>query len=234
MTVTVVAAYAFDNIGGSIVPDLSGNGWDLTLSGTGGQVVSGGHTNGAFAKLSTGSMPVFPAGLVAATETDDRALMFWAEGDPANRTTWWVRWQFDSIGSGGWGILNLGDGVMKGQVRRNSDQSLATRPAATDVSASAWHHYCLRYQRSTGLIDLLRDGVLTTPGPPNGQSSFAANTQLIVGASRIDMAEWSSTTPAIDDLRMLSSWPTDAEVTTLMNTPVSASGRRKTNFFHGM
>lgn len=225
MTVTIVGAWSFDNIGGTIIPDLSGHGWNLDLTGSAGAAVASGHTGGAFGKTG-GAMAVFPAGLVAATETDDRAVMFWANG---NLTTWWVRWEKDSIGSGTWGILNLGDGFMKAQVRDAAD-SLATRPAAA-LPGAAWHHYCLRYQKSTGLIDLLLDGVLMTPGPPNGRSSFTAGTALSTGANRINMGEWSSAGAAVDDLRMLSSWPTDAEVVTLAAAPVAAL-TAQANFFH--
>lgn len=226
MTVNVLGAWAFDNIGGTVVPDLSGNGWDLDLTGSNGAVVAGGHTGGAFGKTGA-TMPVFPAGLVAASETDDRAVMFWAQG---NLTTWWVRWQKDAINSGTWGIL-LVSGNMAGQVRSAGTEGLATRPTAPPPGA-AWHHYCLRYQRSTGVIDFLRDGALTLPA---GQSTAdgGPGTQLSTGASRIDMAEWSTAGPAVDDLRMLTSWPTDAEVVDLMNTPVAAGGTAKqAAFFH--
>lgn len=229
MAVVVVAAYAFDNVGGTVVPDLSGNGWDLSLAGSAGAVVSGGHTGGAFGKTGA-AMPVFPSGLVAATETPDRAVMFWAQG---NLTTWWVRWQKDSINSGTWGVL-LTSGAIAGQARVNGSETLATRPTATQPGA-AWHHYCLRYRQSTGLIDLLRDGVLTTPGPPNGQSTLpgGAGTLLSTGADRIDMGEWSTPGAAVDDLRFLSSWPTDAEVATLRDTPVASGGTAKqAAFFH--
>lgn len=223
MTVTVVGAYAFDNVGGTSVPDLSGNGWDLPLAGSAGAVVASGHTGGAFGKTGT-AMPVFPAGLLAATETADRAVLFWAQN---NLTTWWVRWQKDSINSGTWGIL-LTSGSMAVQARAAGTETLATRPTATSPGA-AWHHYCARYRQSTGLIDLLRDGVQASQQTLPG----GAGTLLSSGASRIDIGEWTTTGPAVDDLRFLSSWPTDAEVTTLMNTPVAAASTAKqVEFFH--
>lgn len=223
MTVIVVAAYAFDNVGGATVPDLSGGGWDLALAGSAGAVVAGGHTGGAFGKTGA-AMAVFPSGLLAATETPDRALMFWAQG---NLTTWWVRWEKDSINSGTWGAL-LVSGSMAVQARAAGTESLATRPTATPPGA-AWHHYCARYQQSTGLVDILRDGVQASQQSIPG----GAGTLLSSGADRINMGEWSTTGPAIDDLRFLSSWPTDPEVNTLMNTPVSAgSPAAQAAFFH--
>lgn len=230
MTVTVLGAWAFDNVGGTTVPDLSGNGWDLVLTGSNGAVVSGGHTGGAFGKTGA-TMAVFPSGLTAASETPDRAVMFWALG---NTTTWWVRWEKDAIGSGTWGILNI-SGAMSGQARQAGTESLTTRPVAPQPAAAVWHHYCLRYQQSTGLVDLLYDGVLTTPGPPQGRQTIpgGAGQLLSSGADRINMGEWSSTGPAIDDLRILTSWPTDSEVATLRDTPVAAAtAAARGNFFH--
>lgn len=222
---SIEGAYSFDDVGNSTQAlDLSGNGRHLTLTGTNGTQITGGTPGGALGKTGA-TMPIFPAALLTAIEVDDRAIMFSANG---NLTTWWVRCQLDSINSGVWGILLTG-GNLAVQARDNTASfNLATRPAAVQPGA-AWHHYCATYKRSTGLIKIYKDGVLTTPGPPNGQSSFTAGTQMAVGASRLDCAEWSTTGAALDNLRFLSHCPDDPEVARLAATPVT--GVRQSSFF---
>lgn len=204
---TLEGAYSFDTDG----TDYSGNGRTLTL-GANGVSVAGGHTSNAFGKTGA-TMPVFPSSLLAATQTDDRCVMFWGQGTGA---TWWVRWEKDAINSGTWGVLNI-SGSMAVQARRASDDSAITRPTGTAPSAGTWRHYCATYVRSTGICRMLVNGVQT------GSQSFAsgAGTQLTTNADRINMAEWSTTGPAIDDLRFFSNVPTDAEITTYMNTAVT-------------
>ncbi|MEU0797170.1 hypothetical protein ABZ342_44510 [Amycolatopsis sp. NPDC005961] len=199
-------AYSFDTDG----TDYSGNGRTLILSGTNGVITAGGHTGSALGKNGA-TMPVFPGSLLTATQSDDRCVMFWATG---NLTTWWVRWEKDAIGSGTWGVLNI-SGSMAIQARRASDDSLLTRPTGTQPGATP-HHYAATYTRSTGVCRLLVDGVQT------GTQSFTAGTQLTTNADRINIAEWSTTGPAIDDLRFFSHVPTDPEISAYMNTPVTA------------
>jgi hypothetical protein len=198
-------AYSFDIDG----RDYSGLGRDVTLTPNG-VSVAGGHTGNALGKTGA-TMPVFPSSLLAATQTDDRCVMFWAQG---NLTTWWVRWEKDAINSGVWGVLNV-SGSMAAQVRRASDDSLLTRPTGTAPSAGTWRHYCATYVRSTGVARVLVNGVQT------GTQSFAAGTQLTINADRINMAEWSTTGPAMDDLRFFSLVPSDTDIATYRDTAVT-------------
>lgn len=209
-------AYSFDIDG----RDYSGNGRDLTLGSTAASVASG-HTGNAFGKTGA-TMPVFPSSLLAATQTDDRCVMFWGQGA---LTTWWVRWEKDAINSGTWGVLNI-SGSMGVQARRASDDSALTRPTGTAPSNGTWRHYCATYTRSTGACRMLVNGVQT------GLQSFAVGTQLTINADRINIGEWSTTGPAIDDLRFFSHVPTDSEVNTYMATPVvAASGPAQNGAF---
>lgn len=207
-------AYSFDVDG----RDYSGQERHLTF-GANAVSVAGGHTGNALGKTGV-TMPVFPAALLAATQTDDRCVMFWGQGA---LSTWWVRWEKDAINSGTWGILNI-SGSMATQARRASDDAaLSPRPTGTAPSAGTWRHYCATYVRSTGVARMLVNGVQT------GTQSFAAGTQLTINADRINMAEWSTTGPAMDDLRFFSHVPDDGEVNRFMNTPVTA--RRQSTFF---
>jgi hypothetical protein len=211
--VALEAAYAFDDVGSTTVTDLSGNGRHINLTGTSGvQVDSAGVLDGGALGKTGATMPVLPATVLAACETDDRGIMFDAVG---NLNVWWVRFEKDSISSGVWGVLNIVDSVMEVQARRASDEALAARPSAALPGATR-HNYCCTYVRSTGVISFYRDGALAST------SSFAAGTQLSVGADRINLAEWSDTGPALDNLRLFSHAPDATEVAALAGTPVTA------------
>lgn len=208
----IEAAYSFNNVGSTTVLDLSGNGRDIDLTGTNGvQVDSAGVLDGGALGKTGATMPVLPASVLAACETDDRGIMFDAVG---NLNVWWVRFEKDAISSGVWGILNIADSVMEVQARRASDEALAARPSAALPGASR-HNYCCTYVRSTGVISFYRDGALAST------SSFAAGTQLSIGADRINLAEWTDTGPAMDNLRLFSHAPDATEVASLAGTPVA-------------
>lgn len=216
-------AYAFDVVSGATVLDLSGNGRDITLTGTNGVQVAGGQTGAALGKTGA-TMPICPGSLLTATQTDDRTVMFDAKN---NFTVWWVRWEKDAINSGTWGILLTG-GSMAVQARRASDDSLATRPTATQPGTTTWHNYCATYVRSTGIISFYLDGVLAST------QSFTAGTQLTINADRINLAEWSNTGPALDNLRFYSHALNAVEVAALAGTPVTSGVvLRPSSFFFG-
>jgi len=204
--VALVAAYSFD----TDYSDASGGGNTITSTGNS-AIVSGGQTGSALGKTGA-TMPVLPAGVLLACQSDDRTIMFDAKG---NLTTWWVRFEKDAIGSGTWGVLNI-SGSMAVQARRASDDSLATRPTATAPDASGWHNYCATYVRSTGVISLYRDGTLAST------QSFAAGTQLTVNADRINIAEWSATGAAVDNLRLYSHALDATAVAATAGTPVTS------------
>lgn len=207
------AAYAFNDVGSTTVTDFSGNARDIDLTGSNGAQVTGGNPGGALGKTGA-TMPVLPASVLAASQTDDRTLMFDAL---SVRTVWWVRWEKDAIGSGTWGILSIDGTAMLGQVRRASDDALATRPSAAPPEALVYHNYCLTYVRSTGVIALYRDGTLVDT------ESFAAGTQLTINADRINLAEWSTTGPTIDNLRIYSHALDAAAVAATAGTPVGVT-----------
>ncbi|MEA5367717.1 hypothetical protein VA596_49860 [Amycolatopsis sp., V23-08] len=218
---TVIAAYNFAQTG-NVAKDFGPGGFDLNLSGSAGVQTTGGRFGPALGKTGA-AMPTLPSGVLAALQASNtRAVCFWAYGAG---TTWWVRCQVDVAGdgTGTFGVLLL-SGFMAGQVR-DSSQNLASRPQA-DPPGTEQHWYLLAYDHTTGSIDLYRDNVLTTPGPPNGHSSFAAETALSTAAEAINLLETSDTTSRLSELRFLTHVPDATERAALMATPVGppASG----------
>jgi len=217
---SVEGAYNFGAPGQAAVVDYSGHERHADLTGSAGVQTTGGRYGPALGK--TGAvLPVLPGSLLAAMHAAaDRAVCFWAAG---TGTTWWVRFQVDpeTDGTGTFGLLLLG-GNMAGQVR-DAAQNLASRPLATGPAVGEQHWYCLTYTKATGSIDLYRDNVLTTPGPPDGHSAFAADTALSTAAEQINLLETSDTTSRLSELRFLSHAPDAGERQALMDTPVGAT-----------
>lgn len=203
-------AYAFDDVGSGTVLDLSGNGRHITLAGTNGAQVSGGQTGGALGKTGA-TMVQLPTAAVNAFKTDDWAIMFDALGV---RQTWWFRC-WDGTNSGVRGMLDLDGTLMRGQLRTSPGDVLQTRPtAAVPEVTSPWRNYCLTYQRSSGLFTFYREGVQVS------QVDIADGTQASNNFTIIDMAEWTTAGPAMDNIRGMSHCPDAAEVLALAGTPV--------------
>ena len=209
-------AYAFDDVGSTTVLDLSGNARHIDLTATNGAQVDslGVLDDGALGKTGVNTISL-PAALRTATETDDRTLMFDGVG---GRAVWWVRWESVSLNTGVWGLLSLDAANI---ITRARDQANGNpTPAGSTVGAlgAARHNFAITYVRSTGVVTYYYDGASV------GTQAFAPGTALYVGADDLNVAEWSSTGAALDNLRFFSHALNDAEVAALAGTPVTASG----------
>ena len=210
-------AYAFDDVGSATVLDLSGNGRHITLTGTNGAQVNsaGALDGGALGKTGIDTVSL-PATLLAATETDDRTLMFDGLG---TRSTWWIRWEDAGLDTGVWGALSLDEANV---ITRARDQANANPTPANSVvgalSDTTRHNFALTYVRATGVLSRYYDGTLV------GTQTFTAGTALFVGADDLNVAEWSDAGPAIDNLRFYSHALNGGEVAALAGTPVTAEG----------
>jgi len=215
--VALEGAYAFDDVGSATVLDLSGNGRHITLTGTNGAQVNsaGALDGGALGKTGIDTVSL-PATLLAATETDDRTLMFDGLG---TRSTWWIRWEDAGLDTGVWGALSLDEANV---ITRARDQANANPTPANSVvgalSDTTRHNFALTYVRATGVLSRYYDGTLV------GTQTFTAGTALFVGADDLNVAEWSDAGPAIDNLRFYSHALNGGEVAALAGTPVTAEG----------
>lgn len=208
-------AYAFGDVGAATVTDLSGHGRHITLSGTNGaQVDSGGLLDGGALGKTGANTISLPAALRIASESDDRTLMIDGLG---GRSVWWVRWESTALSAGVWGLLSLDAATI---VTRARDQSNGSpTPAGSTVgalSSTVRHNFAITYVRSTGVLSRYYDGT------PVGIQNHPPGTALYVGADDLNIAEWTSAGPALDNLRIFSHALTDAEVLALAGTPVTA------------
>lgn len=211
-----IGLYHFDDLAAGTITDVSGNGFDITLAGADAAQVAGGRHGGALGK--TGAvMPVLPAGLLAASETDDRTIMFDVLG--TGRAVWWFRWESDALGSGIWGVLALDGTTLQSRARRQSDSAAAGALTIGATDEVTWRNVCMTYVRATAVLSVYLGGTLVTSGVPSG---WSPGQQLMVGADRINAAEWADTGPAIDNLRIANHAADATEVTALAGTAVTA------------
>lgn len=207
-------AYAFDDIGSSTVVDYSGNGRDINLTGTNGAQVDGSAVLDAGALGKTGADTIsLPAALRTAMETDDRTIMFDAVG---GRGVWWVRFESASLDTGVFGMLSLDSTNIIVRARNQANSSPTPGSPTIGALAASRHNFALTYVRATGVLAYYYDGA------PVGTSTFAAGTALYVGVDDLNVAEWSSTGPAVDNLRFFSHALTPSEVADLAGTPVAS------------
>lgn len=209
-----IGLYNFDDIAGATVADRSGNGFDIDLTGANAtQVDSAGVLDGgALSKSAVGTVPL-PAGLLAASETDDRTIM--VDG-AAQRSTWWVRTESASLGTGVWGLLSLNNTQL--MVRARSQANGSPSPATANIGAleaGVRHNYAVTYKRSTGVVTYYFDGVSV------GTLAFSPGTALYVGADGLNIAEWGTSAPAMDNLRFADHCADDTEIASLAGTPVT-------------
>lgn len=209
-----IGLWHFDDVGSSTVVDVSGNGHDITLPGTAAQISSSGVLDdGALSKTGLGTIPL-PAGLLAASETDDRTIML---DGAAQRSVWWVRWESASLGTGVWGMLSLSETAMVARARSQANGSPSpAAPTIGTITTGVRHNYAITYQRSTGILSYYYDGALA------GTANHTPGTELFVGADEVNIAEWSLTGAAIDNLRIANHCADAVEIAALAGQPVTA------------
>jgi hypothetical protein len=207
--VTWLAAYHFDDTGSVTVVDATGNGYTIDLTGQPAQ-----QSGGALAKTGAGTVPL-PAALRTAAEADDRTIMVDLVG--ASRFVWAIRSESVSLDTGVFGLLSLDSG---GTILSRARDQANVGPSATitigALHPTVEHNFALTYKRSTGVLTGYYDGAQV------GTATFAAGTPLYVGADALNIAEWASTGPSLDNLRIANHCADAAEVASLAGTPVTS------------
>lgn len=203
---SLLAAYSFDEAGNTVT-DYSGNGNSFSIASTGVTRTVSGHTNGG--ATNSGSTA---ATLPSIGQTSNRTVMAWLKTATSPSDNWPLIWNVVSIPSGSWGILLL-TGNLTIQARNAS--TLARAQTTWPTTNGVWHHIAGTYDGSN--IRLYLDGTL--------QGSPVA----LAGPLRTDAAAPAlfgyTENQIMDDLRIFDS-AEDANITTWMNTPVSAPAIR--------
>ncbi len=203
----ILAAYGFNEPSGDTCVDYTGNGHDFSIAG-GDFTRPTGHTHTGLARTGGSTPPVVAE--PAFGQTSDRTLMMWMK-DPENITQWVLRWDIDSLGSGGWGLLLFGS-VIVCQARNSGG---LVRVECTRPTDGQWHHYAATYKASTNTLTFYLDGSQT--------DTDTLTAPLRTDADRIDIAEFTSTSTILDDIRIFDEALDSAGVNFYMNTPVGFS-----------
>jgi hypothetical protein len=205
----LVAAFSFDEGGGTIAADASGNGNTGTVSGA--AWTTGGRNGGA---------------LSFDGESDYVTVVETASLDLSTAATV-EAWVYPTASSGSRAIvakerngggfpygLETNAGVPAGYVKAGST---VTAAATTAVAAGTWTHLALAYDGA--YVRLYVNGALAASEAASG-SLAASNDPMRIGGD-VTWAEWFE--GRIDDVRVYSRALTAGEVATDMATPVAAS-----------
>lgn len=205
------AAYSFDEPEGEI-QDYSGNNRHWSLNNN--ALRTSGHTGNGLTKLGTG-MPVV-ATSPAWIGTDAWTFMFWQQN--LGNGVWWLRLTNIAADTGS-GILNI-SGALRIRIRRPSGNTEASIVPPADGNP---HHYAATYDGVNGRLYLDGNLVATT--------AIALSPTTTV--DRVDIAEHSLSNFYMDDLRFFGIALDQAEIQTLMNTPVTAETGEGTRWKRG-
>lgn len=210
--VTLLYAYNFDEASGAVV-DASGNGLNVTLTGSLVRTASGGGHSGTGSDkgLSQSTTAADSAGPTITTlQTAQYTVMAWVKRSSNSLDGWFA--ELKSAGSGDRGILFL-SGAVQSRVR-NAAGTIGN-VSTTQPTAGTWYHVAGTYDGSK--VHLFINGSEIGTG-----STLAAPLKSNSTSSSLFDALGSET--VIDDLRYYDTALDAATITTLMGTPVGGGG----------
>lgn len=209
-----LAAYNFDEESGAIL-DLSGNGLDIPFAPP--AVRAAGHTDLGLVQTGTGVF-LGPAGYAADLLTPNRTIMAWIK-DEISITGWVFEFWSAAINSGIWGILFLSS---QWHIQARNASSLA-RASIARPTDSQWHHFAGTYDGAN--VRAYFDGVLAATVPLAGP--------LRTDGDEFRVQDNSSTSLTTDDVRYFDVALSQAEIVSLMNTPVTGGRSGKPKVWDG-
>ena len=207
-------AYNFDEASGAVV-DYSGNGLNVTLTGSLVRTASaGGHSGtGSDKGLSQSTAAADSAGpTITGLQTAQFTVMAWVKRSSNSVDGWFA--ELKASGSGDRGIL-FSSGAVQSRVRNaaGSVQFVST----TQPTAGTWYHVAGSYSTVDGKIHLYINGTEvgtgTTLSAPLKSTSTGSHLLDTLGSETV-----------IDDLRYYDTALDAATITTLMGQPVDAGG----------
>ena len=211
---TLLYAYNFDEASGAVV-DYSGNGLNVTLTGSLVRTASaGGHSGtGSDKGLSQSTAAADSAGpTITGLQTAQFTVMAWVKRSSNSVDGWFA--ELKASGSGDRGIL-FSSGAVQSRVRNaaGSVQFVST----TQPTAGTWYHVAGSYSTVDGKIHLYINGTEVGTGTvlsaPLKSTSTGSHLMDTLGSETV-----------IDDLRYYDTALDAATITTLMGQPVDAGG----------
>lgn len=199
---TLLAAYSFDTDGS----DATGNGHGFTLGA--GLTLQTGHTNTGLRHESTAADSAGPA---IFGQTAQRTLMCWVKRTSNSVDGWIVEMKDGGGNTGVWGFLFTSGNV---QARTKNPSSTVFTVQTTQPTVNVWYHIAMTF-----------DGTklhLYINGTEVGTGTTVTGGALITSATIFPFMDTVGTETVIDDVRIYDTALSGAQITTDMNTPVSA------------
>lgn len=207
---TLVAAYSFDT--GAVVDD-SGRGHPGTLFNS--PTFPAGHTSLGLKCLASSTQYVEVADHADFTFTSTWTVMCWVKPTSlvvgelvCKRNQWWF--SMDTAGKVQHGFYFSGGGNAAGVQSTNA------------MTAGNWYHWAARFDGTQ--YDVVFNGVQDTGLTDASGKTMADTTDPVRMGSWDGASEFLDAT--IDDVRIYNEWLSDAQITSLMNTPVSTGAVR--------
>jgi alpha-N-arabinofuranosidase len=217
------AAWAFNEGAGTVIKDYSGNGRDMTISGTN-SWVTGKYYPDAFQPGASGADgAIWNNGSAIAALAGDVTVMLWYLHTAGTTTT---------LSHAGGLYSSPGTSRLSVYSYRNRS-SIASSPhmtlrdsAATIVDAgvngtvadSSWHNVAFVYHAS-GAMDEYLDGTLLSPTITPATANPIGTTVVEIGAGSI--LSTAAAQAAVQDMRVFASALTAADIASFMDTPVA-------------
>lgn len=218
------AAYACNEGSGTTILDYSGNGRDMTISGSGNSWVTGegAYANAFLAGASAGGAS-WNNGSADPVLGSDVTVMCWAQTVNGSTTQSFAAGIFSAANTARMSMYSYrslsGTAASPQATVRNSSGTVFSVGSNGTTADSSWHHVAAVYH-SAGTVDLYLDGTAVVTGS-SVTSGIGTTVQYLGVGSSIAGAGGQS---AVQDFRVFSSALTSAQVTTYMDTPVVSSG----------
>jgi hypothetical protein len=220
---SLYAAYACNEGSGTVITDYSGNGRNMTISGTGNTWVTGhGSYPLAFLGGSSGTAGAqWDNGSADATLSGDVTVMCWAQTSNGSAVLSFAAGLYSAAGTArlaAYSYRSLNATAASPELTlRNSAGGLFSIGVNGSTADALWHHIAAVYH-AAGTVDLWLDGTAVVTGS-NVTSAIGTTVRFLGVGSLLPGAGANS---AVQDFRVFSSALTSTDIAAYMSTPVTA------------
>lgn len=219
---SLYAAWAFNEGSGSTITDHSGNGRDMTISGSGSTWVTGVNYPNAFLAGASGSGAAWDGGSLLAALSGDVTLMGWYQHQGGSTTQEHAFGLFSAAATARLAVYSYrslsGVAASPQLTVRNGSSTVFSFGANGTSADNSWHHVAVVYH-SSGTVDEYLDGTLVNNYAASAaigtEVRFAGSSSILAGATAMS---------AVQDVRLFDSALTGTDIATFMAEPVDGGG----------
>lgn len=215
------AAYAFNEGGGTVIKDYSGNGRNMTTAGTNTWVPGLYYTNAFQAGITGSDGAFFNTASNEPLLSGDVTVMVWFKHTTGATTLSHAGGLYGGAGTARlavWSYRSLSGTASSPEFTiRDSAGTITSAGQNGSAADGNWHHAACVYH-ANGLIESYRDGILIQSITPTANPIGATINQVTVGSS----FSGAFAQAVVQDMRIFGSALTATQITTFMNTPVTS------------